>query len=130
MVIIQLCECRCVVDERNTWLSICGLWRRTVTAPNTPACVILCFLFYLIFFQVFCFYSCISTSKLPLFIYFYFSYVFIFHKTERNPVAHEASCLCLPFHLSMLSARLIYDHLFWQTRTRCRTRSETTPEQL
>lgn len=129
MVVGQLCECRCV-DERNTWLSLCGLSRWTATELKILACAILCFLFYLILFSSFLFlflFIFLQVSSLYLFLFLFF---FIFYKTERNSAAHEPSCLCLPFHLSMLSAWLIYGHLFWQTRTRCRTRSETTSEQL
>lgn len=77
MVVSQLCECRCV-DERNTWLSVCGLSSWTATALKSPACVILCFLFYLILFSSFLFlflFIYLQVSSLYLFLfslYFYF----------------------------------------------------------
>lgn len=127
--------------RRTMWMQMCR-WKKHMAicmriievnrnrSEHSSMCHTMFSFLFNIFFQFSVFCSCLSTSKFPLFIYFYFSYIFIFHKTERNSAAHEPSCLCLPFHLSMLSAWLIYGHLFWQTRTRCRTRSETTSEQL
>jgi len=107
MVVGQLCECRCV-DERNTWLSVCGLSRWTATALKSPACVILCFLFYLILFSSFLF--------LFLFIYlqvsslcFYFSYLILFF-TKLNEILPPINLLafvclftwaCFPLGWSM-----------------------------
>jgi hypothetical protein len=72
------------------------------------------------------FYFLFNIFQFSVFILVYLPPSFLsfvcFCKTERNSAVHEPSCLCLPFHLSMLSAWLIYGHLFWLTRTRCRTR--------